>query len=118
MKTAGALVSSLGSIAEEARELEAQGADIGTTVELGHDPLMQLAMAATARSPWKWCGKSNKFGPRFPVPLFVSSRFVDLLLENENGPVHGFPVWKSRIKSSPQKRELLFQIASLDFLTQ
>ena len=48
MKTVAGLMAELPGIADEAASLEAQGADIVSSVELGHDPLMQLAMAATS----------------------------------------------------------------------
>ena len=48
MRIAGALTQNLNAIAQEARELEQAGADIASTLELGHDPLIQLAIAATS----------------------------------------------------------------------
>lgn len=48
MKTAGTLTRPPGRIAEEARALEQQGADIVAAAELSHDPLTQLAIAATS----------------------------------------------------------------------
>ncbi|MEM1111569.1 MAG: TIGR03617 family F420-dependent LLM class oxidoreductase [Pseudomonadota bacterium] len=50
MKTAAGLMGELPEIAAEAAALESQGADILSSVELGHDPLIQLAMAATSTS--------------------------------------------------------------------
>jgi len=47
MKAAAALTRELKDVAQEAAELEQQGADIASGLELGHDPLMQLAIAAT-----------------------------------------------------------------------
>jgi probable F420-dependent oxidoreductase len=48
MKAAGVMTGTLGDIGKQAQALEANGADIAATLELGHDPLMQLAMAANA----------------------------------------------------------------------
>ena len=48
MKPSGSLTQKLANIASEASTLEQQGAEIGGTLEIGHDPLMQLAIAATS----------------------------------------------------------------------
>jgi len=48
MKAGGALYGGLAGIADQARELEEQGADYASSFEVGHDPLMQLAVAAAA----------------------------------------------------------------------
>ncbi len=42
MKTAGTLTKDLIDIAEEAGELEQQGADIATSIEGRHDPIIQM----------------------------------------------------------------------------
>ncbi len=47
MKIIGGFSRSLDQLADEARELEDIGIDIGATAELTHDPLLQLALAAT-----------------------------------------------------------------------
>jgi hypothetical protein len=48
MKSSGLLTQNLANIAAEAKALERQGADVAGTLELGRDPMMQLAIAATA----------------------------------------------------------------------
>tara|TARA_R110001592_G_scaffold363372_2_gene686325 strand:+ start:208111 stop:209133 length:1023 start_codon:yes stop_codon:yes gene_type:complete len=50
MRSAAALTRELCDVANEAAELEQQGADIASTLEIGHDPMMQLAIAATSTS--------------------------------------------------------------------
>ena len=50
MKSAAAPTRELSDVAAEAAELEQQGADIASTLEIGHDPVMQLAIAATGTS--------------------------------------------------------------------
>jgi probable F420-dependent oxidoreductase len=50
MKSAGALTRGLREVAAEAAELERQGADIASALEGRHDPLLQLAIAATGTS--------------------------------------------------------------------
>ncbi len=47
MKAAAALTAELRGIAQQAADLEQQGVDIASGFEIGHDPLMQLAIAAT-----------------------------------------------------------------------
>ena len=47
MKVIAGLMGEMKDIPAEAGALENQGADIISSVELGHDPLLQLAMAAT-----------------------------------------------------------------------
>ena len=47
MKVIAGLMGEMKDIPAEAGALEDQGADIISSVELGHDPLLQLAMAAT-----------------------------------------------------------------------
>ena len=41
MRTAAALTRELSDVATEAAEMEQQGADIASTLEIGHDPVMQ-----------------------------------------------------------------------------
>jgi len=50
MKSAAAITGELSDVATEAAKLEQQGADIASTLEIGHDPVMQLAIAATGTS--------------------------------------------------------------------
>lgn len=47
MRSAGALTKGLREVAAEAAELERQGANIASALEGRHDPLLQLAIAAT-----------------------------------------------------------------------
>jgi probable F420-dependent oxidoreductase len=79
MKTTGALMGHLGDIAEEARALEAQGADIGATVELGHDPLMQLAIAATGTSTMQLMTGITVAFARSPMTLALAAHDVNAL---------------------------------------
>ena len=48
MKAGGGLYGGLADIAGQARKLEQQGADYISSFEVGHDPLLQLALAASA----------------------------------------------------------------------
>ena len=50
MKSAAAITGELSDAVTEAAKLEQQGADIASTLEIGHDPMMQLAIAATGTS--------------------------------------------------------------------
>lgn len=50
MKSAAAITGELSDAATEAAKLEQQEADIASTLEIGHDPMMQLAIAATGTS--------------------------------------------------------------------
>ena len=79
MKTTGALMGNLADIAEEARALEAQGADIGATVELGHDPLMQLAIAATATSKMQLMTAITVAFARSPMTLALAAHDVNAI---------------------------------------
>lgn len=79
MKTTGALVKPLAGIADEARELEAQGADIATTMELGHDPLLQLAIAATATERMQLMTGIAVAFARSPMTLALAAHDVNAL---------------------------------------
>ncbi len=79
MRTTGALTGKLADIAEEARSLETQGADIGATVELGHDPLMQLAIAATATSTMQLMTGITVAFARSPMTLALAAHDVNAL---------------------------------------
>ena len=79
MQTAGAMTGSLADMATEARELEQQGADIGTTIELGHDPLMQLAIAATATSRMTLMTGITVAFARSPMTLALAAHDVNAL---------------------------------------
>ena len=79
MKTTGALTGKLADIAEEARALEAKGADIGATIELGHDPLMQLALAATATSNMQLMTGITVAFARSPMTLALAAHDVNAI---------------------------------------
>ena len=79
MKTTGALMGKLADVAEEARALEAQGADIGATVEIGHDPLMQLAIAATATSKMQLMTAITVAFARSPMTLALAAHDVNAI---------------------------------------
>ena len=79
MKTTGALMGNLADVAEEARALEGQGADIGATLELGHDPLMQLALASTATSTMQLMTGITVAFARSPMTLALAAHDVNAL---------------------------------------
>jgi len=79
MKTSGALTGNLSQIAQEARALEQQGADIGATLELGHDPLMQLAIAATSTERMKLMTSITVAFARSPMTLALAAHDVNAL---------------------------------------
>jgi len=79
MKTAGALTKNLIDIPAEARELEQLGADIGSTLEIGHDPLMQLAMAATSTQRIKLMTGITVAFARSPMTLALAAHDVNAL---------------------------------------
>lgn len=79
MKTAGALTQPLAGIAEEARILEQRGADIATTIELGHDPMMQLAIAATATEKMRLMTGITVAFARSPMTLALAAHDVNAL---------------------------------------
>jgi probable F420-dependent oxidoreductase len=79
MKSSGLLTQNLANIAAEAKTLERQGADVAGTLELGHDPMMQLAIAATATERMQlMTGITVAFG-RSPMTLAQSSHDVNSL---------------------------------------
>ena len=79
MDTSGTLTQNLTNIAEEARQLEQQGADIGGTLEVGHDPMMQLAIAATATERMKLMTSITVAFGRSPMTLALTSHDVNSL---------------------------------------
>lgn len=79
MKTAGALTKNLSDLADEARQLERQGADIASTVELGHDPLLQLAIAATSTERIKLMTSITVAFARSPMTLALAAHDVNSL---------------------------------------
>jgi probable F420-dependent oxidoreductase len=79
MKTAGALTKNLIDIAEEARELEQLGADIASTLELGHDPMMQLAIAATGTKHIKLMTGITVAFARSPMTMALAAHDVNAL---------------------------------------
>ena len=81
MKITGALTGKLADIANQARTLEASGADVGATIELGHDPLMQLAIAATATNSMQLMTGITVAFARSPMTLAQAAYDVNALSE-------------------------------------
>ena len=81
MKIAGALTRHLKDIGQEALELEQAGADIASTLELGHDPLMQLAIAATATNSIKLMTGITVAFARSPMTLALAAHDVNAVSE-------------------------------------
>lgn len=79
MKSAGALTRELRDVAAEAAELEQQGADIASTLELGHDPVMQLAIAATGTSHIGLMTSITVAFARSPMTLALQAHDVNTL---------------------------------------
>lgn len=79
MRIAGALTQNLNAIAQEARELEQAGADIASTLELGHDPLMQLAIAATSTDRIELMTSITVAFARSPMTLALAAHDVNAL---------------------------------------
>jgi probable F420-dependent oxidoreductase len=79
MKMTGSMTQPLAGIAEEARALEALGADIGATVELGHDPLLQLAIAATATDRMQLMTGIAVAFARSPMTLALAAHDINAL---------------------------------------
>ncbi len=79
MKTAGTLTTDLIHIADEARELELKGADIALSYELNHDPLMQLAIAATATERTKLMTSIAVAFARSPMTLALTAHDINAL---------------------------------------
>jgi probable F420-dependent oxidoreductase len=79
MQTTGGLTGDLANMAEEARALEECGADIGATFEIGHDPLMQLAIAATATTRMKLMTGIAVAFARSPMTLALAAHDVNAL---------------------------------------
>lgn len=79
MKTAGALTKNLIDVADEARELEQRGADVASSLELGHDPLLQLAIAATGTERIKLMTGITVAFARSPMTLALAAHDVNAL---------------------------------------
>ena len=79
MRTAGAITEKLGNIAAEARGLEAQGADIASTLELGHDPMIQLALAAAGTERIQLMTSITVAFARSPMTLALTAHDVNSL---------------------------------------
>lgn len=79
MQTTAGLLSELPAIAEEAADLERQGADILAALELGHDPLTQLALAATGSSTAKLMTSITVAFARSPMTLALQAHDVNSL---------------------------------------
>jgi len=79
MKTAGAIMGNLNEIAQQASELEQLGADVAFTAELGHDPMMQLAIAATGTQSIKLMTGITVAFARSPMTLALAAHDVNAL---------------------------------------
>jgi probable F420-dependent oxidoreductase len=79
MQTIAGLMGELKDIAGQAAELEAQGADIASSVELGHDPMIQLAMGATSTSTIKLMTGITVAFARSPMTLALQSHDIHSL---------------------------------------
>ena len=79
MKIVGGFTRPLSGLAQEARELEQNGADIAATAELTHDPLIQLALAATATERIKLMTSITVAFARSPMTLALSAHDVNSL---------------------------------------
>jgi len=79
MKTAGTLTKGLIDIPDEAKQQEQKGADIALTLELGHDPLMQLALAATTTERMKLMTSISVAFARSPMTLALAAHDVNAL---------------------------------------
>lgn len=79
MQTIAGLNSELSGIAEEAAALEQQGADILSTIELGHDPLIQLALAASNSNNARLMTSITVAFARSPMTLALQAHDVNSL---------------------------------------
>jgi len=79
MKPSGSLIQNLANIAAEAKTLEQQGAEVAGTLEIGHDPMMQLAIAATATQRMQLMTSITVAFGRSPMTLAQSSHDVNSL---------------------------------------
>jgi probable F420-dependent oxidoreductase len=79
MNPSGSLTQKLANIASEASTLEQQGAEIGGTLEIGHDPLMQLAIAATSTERMQLMTSIAVAFGRSPMTLAQSAHDVNSL---------------------------------------
>jgi len=99
MKTAGAIMGNLNEIAQQASELEQLGADVAFTAELGHDPMMQLAIAATGTQSIKLMTGITVAFARSPMTLALAAHDVNAL--SGGRLIHGIV---SQIKPHIEKR--------------
>ncbi len=79
MKAAATLTENLGNIAEEARDVERQGADIAVALETAHDPLVQLALASTRTEHIRLMTGITVAFARSPMTLAQSAHDVNSL---------------------------------------
>jgi probable F420-dependent oxidoreductase len=79
MKTAAALTKHLANIADEAAELESLGADVVSSFEVNHDPLMQLALAATGTKKTKLMTSIAVAFARSPMIMALAAHDVNEL---------------------------------------
>ncbi len=79
MKIISGFSRPLGQLAQEARELEDAGIDIGATAELTHDPLLQLALAATTTERIQLMTGITVAFARSPMTMALSAHDVNSL---------------------------------------
>lgn len=79
METTGTITKDLLDIAEEARELEQQGADIATSIDGRHDPIIQLAVAASVTERIKLMTGITVAFARSPMTLALAAHDVNAL---------------------------------------
>jgi probable F420-dependent oxidoreductase len=79
MKTAGLITGNLVDVAAQGSELEQLGADVATTVETAHDPMMQLALAATGTERIKLMTGITVAFARSPMTLALAAHDVNAL---------------------------------------
>lgn len=79
MQIIAGLMGEMNEISAEAAALEQQGADILSSVELGHDPLIQLAMAATGTETAQLMTGITVAFARSPMTLALQAHDVNSL---------------------------------------
>ncbi len=79
MKTTGTITKDLIDIAEEVRELEQQGADIATSIDGRHDPIIQLVVAASVTERIKLMTGITVAFARSPMTLALAAHDVNAL---------------------------------------
>ena len=79
MLVSGGMLGKLADIPAAARDLEAQGADIAMAVELGNDPMTQLALAATVTGKIRLMTGITVAFARSPMTLAQTAHGVNSL---------------------------------------